>query len=245
MAAWQVQINGRASDLDHLARHLTTADSRVIRDATDGGFLYESAAFAACTDSHEVLSIANSHLAVLSGILNVTRSSDQSLGSGAVLRSHADGRRDVFVAILATAQARIEVGDVTAVTTDASGTVVTLPARSTRTVTLAALAHRDEAVAKAMRLIAAVDFKSWVGLYRVHEVIEADVGSEHALKRRAWGSAVDMKRFKHSANSVAVAGDAARHGREADTPPRRPMTLDEAVAYVTYLVQAWLASKEA
>lgn len=96
-----------------------------------------------------------------------------------------------------------------------------------------------------MRLLAAPDHKSWVGMYRIHEVIEADVGSERALIKRDWGSEKDLKRFKHSANSVAVAGDSARHGREVEQPPKHPMSVDEAAAYLNYVLQSWLSSKGA
>lgn len=57
------------------------------------------------------------------------------------------------------------------------------------------------------------------------------------------GSPEDLKRFKHSANSVTVAGDHARHGRELEQPPKKPMTPEEAIAYLNYVAQAWLASK--
>lgn len=42
-----------------------------------------------------------------------------------------------------------------------------------------------------------------------------------------------------------VAGDTARHGKEVTSPPANPMSLEEAAAYVNYVVSAWLASKRA
>lgn len=94
-------------------------------------------------------------------------------------------------------------------------------------------------------VLAAPDQKSWVNMYRIHEVIEADVGSENALKRQCWGSAQDLKRFKHSANSVTVGGDSARHGKEVEQPPKHPMSVDEAADYLNYVLQSWLSSKGA
>jgi hypothetical protein len=94
-----------------------------------------------------------------------------------------------------------------------------------------------------MRLIAASDYMSWGGLYRLYEVIEGDMGGEHELKTVFCGSAKDIKRFKHSANSVTVAGDDARHANESGRPPEQPMTLYEAEAFLKYLLKRWLAEK--
>jgi hypothetical protein len=240
---WQVQIQGWPSDLEHLARHFTSPPAVVVRDPRDNGFLYESEAFALCGNSEQVLSKADEELAVLSGVLRLERDSPEPLRTGAVYRQNANGGRDVFIHIREGIHVRVEVGEVTITTADAQGNVVQRPSPPPRTVLVARLAAKDAAVAKAMRLVAAPDFKTWVALYRVHEVIEADTGGEQALKKKRWGSAQDLKRFKHSANSVKVAGDAARHGREQERAPSNPMAIEEAAAYVRYLLEAWLESK--
>jgi len=71
------------------------------------------------------------------------------------------------------------------------------------------------------------------------------MGGELALKQRGLGSPTDLKRFKHSANSVSVGGDVSRHGKELTSPPANPMSVEEASAYVTYLLSAWLGAKGA
>lgn len=94
-----------------------------------------------------------------------------------------------------------------------------------------------------MRLLGGSDDKTRVGMYRIYEVIEADSGGESALKKRGWGPEQDLKRFKHSANSVSVAGDSARHGKELAQPPKQPMSIDDAASYLNYVVHEWLSSK--
>ena len=242
---WQVQIQGWGSDLDHLARNFESQPVRVARDERDGGFVYESDAFATCSTSEEVLELAEKELRVLSGVLKLSRGFHEPLRTGAVYKRNAAGGRDVFVHIRDTLQIRAEAGDVTVTVTDSEGKVVTKPLPPPRTIAIARLALTDAAVAKAMRLLSAADSQTWVGLYRIYEVVEAEVGGEPALKTRGWGSSGDQKRFKHSANSVTVAGDAARHGKESTSPPANPMPPEEAVAYVNYVVSAWLASKGA
>ncbi|MDP2379489.1 MAG: hypothetical protein Q8M35_03185 [Pseudohongiella sp.] len=192
-----------------------------------------------------MLQLANDELCVLSGVLKMMRDSPEPLRTGAVYRRNSAGGRDVFLHIQETVNVRAELGEVTVTVTDADGNVVTRPAPPPRTVTITKLAATDNSVSKAMRLLAAPDHKSWVGMYRIHEVIEGDVGSKSALRKCGWGSAQDLKRFKHSANSVSVAGDSARHGKELQLPPKHPMSIDEAAAYLNYVLQSWLSSKGA
>jgi hypothetical protein len=241
---WKVQVQGWASDLEHLARHFTSTPFRVSKDERDGGFVFESDSFGACQTSEEVLKHANEELCVLSGVLKMTRDSPEPLRAGAVYRRNASGR-DIFLHIQETLHIRAEIGEATVTGTDAEGNVITRPSPPARTVAFAQLAAVDASVSKAMRLLAEPDHKSWVGMYRIHDVIEADVGSEHELKKRGWGSGQDLKRFKHSANSVTVAGDSARHGKEVEQPPKHPMSIDEAAAYLNYVLQSWLSSKGA
>ena len=133
-----------------------------------------------------------------------------------------------------------------ATVTDAVGNIVAPPSPPPpRSAVLLALSDADAAVAKVLHLLSAPDVMTWVGLYRLHEVIEADIGGQHNLEKSGWGSADDLRRFKHSANSVQVGGDHSRHGKEPHTPPKYPMTLAEAEAYVKYIVQAWIAAKGA
>jgi hypothetical protein len=210
---WQVQIQGYTSDLEYLARFFTALPTRIVKDE-QYGFLYESASFADCSTSQEVLAVADPVLAVLAGALKIERNSPEPLRStGAVHRRNTAGGRDVTVPLKGV-RARFEVGDLTAVATGSQGNATTRPRPPPRTVLLEQLATSDPAVAKALRLTASVDSNTWVSLYRTYEVIEKDVGGEHALAQRAWGAVHDLKRFKHSANSVASAGDDARHGGE-------------------------------
>lgn len=244
---WEVQIRGALSDLEHLARYFTSAHVAVFRDERDDSYLYYSQAFDGCETSKKVLDIADEELTVLSGVLKFARDSSEPVLPGAVHKHFANGRRDQFVHIRETLQLRAEFfqATVTVTVTDAQGNLVQQPTLPPSTITISTLAAQDAAVTKAMRLFAVPDVKTWVGLYRLHEVIEADVGGEHSLGKRDWCSKHELKRFKHSANSVKVAGDTARHGKEHDQPPSNPMTLEEAVAYVNSVLHAWLASKGA
>ena len=246
MTIWQVQLEGEVRDLEFLAKVFAAGPRKVLRDGQGPGYIYESDSFHSCSTSEEVEQLAEGELAVLSGILKSERDARDGLKYGAVYRPNPNGGRDIFVRIRESLQVRVEMGAVTAVVTDVAGNVKTQPAPPPpRSAVLLQRAAGDAAIAKVLRLLSAQDAMTWVGLYRIHEVIEDDVGGQHKLEKQGWGSADDLRRFKHSANSVQVGGDKSRHGKKPHVPPKNPMTLAEAEAYAKYIVQAWLASKGA
>ena len=239
---WEVSVQGRDSDLRYLATHFATPPMVVVQSDADGRYVLRLDAFCTCSDSTEVLEVAERELVILSGILKLERSSTESLQTGAVFRRR-NGGRDVFVHVRDTLKVKLEMGEPTVTVTDSHGNPVPRVVKPPRSVRIAAICARESAVAKAMRLFAAADARTWVGLYRIFEVIESDVGGQVALGKRPWGSVMDLERFKRSANSVTVAGDEARHGKEHTVPPKNPMTLEEAGAYVEQLVRRWLEAK--
>lgn len=241
---WQVPVQGAIQDLEHLARHFTALPRVIRRDTAAPGFVYESDAFARCTTSEEVLATADQEFSVLSGVIKLTRGSSEPLLCCGVYRRNAAGGRDTYLRVHDAVHAHI-VDEVALTVMETNGNAVITQTLPPRTVVLANLAFSDQSVEKALRLTLQADFRSWVGLYRLFELIEADIGGQAILITRGWSTEPALKRFKHSANSVAVAGDASRHGKEAGAPPKHPMSLAEAAAYVAYLMEAWIAYKGA
>ncbi|RIJ85304.1 hypothetical protein RSP822_17085 [Ralstonia solanacearum] len=244
MTTWQVQLEGDVGDLEFLAQNSLAGPCKVVRDGPQR-YLYESDSFQHCSASEEVLQRAVDELAVLSGILKLERNAREGLRPGAVYRPNANGGQDIFVHLRESVQARVEVGSLGVVVTDDTGEVITRPPPASRVASLSKLGSVDAAVAKVLRLLSDRDAMSWVGLYRIYEVIEDDVGGQHKLENRGWGPKEDLKRFKHSANSVQVGGDNSRHGKEPQAPPKNPMTLADAERYVKLMLNAWLAHKGA
>ena len=241
---WQVSVQGAISDLECLVRHFRTPP-RVFRRGEAGlGFVYESDAFTRCTTPDEVLEAANQEFSVFSGVIKLARGSSDLLLCGGVYRRNAVGGREAFLRVHNAVHAHI--ADELALTfMEANGNAVDAQSVPPMTVVLANLAFSERAVEKAFRLTVQADSRSWVGLYRLFEVIEADIGGQTFLIARGWSTELALKRFKHSANSVSVGGDGARHGKEAGAPPKSPMSLAEASAYVDDIMKAWLAHKGA
>lgn len=241
---WQVPVQGTIQDLEHLALHFTALPRMVRRDEAGSGFLYESDSFARCNTSEQVLDAAIWELSVLSGVIRHVRGSHQPLLCAGVYRRNAAGGRDAFLRVHDAHHTHIA-GEVALIGMNVNGNAVINQTPPPRTVALANLAFSEPAVEKALRLASQVESQSWVGLYRLYELIEADIGGQAQLTSRGWSTAPALKRFKHSANSVAVAGDASRHGKETGAPPRQPLSIVEATAYVRDIMEAWLAYKGA
>ena len=74
---------------------------------------------------------------------------------------------------------------------------------------------------------------TWPQLYRCLEEIESFL----AMKASTAGmcSEADRERFTRTANTAEAAGHDARHGLGKFTPPRRPMTLEEATLFIRSL----------
>lgn len=238
---WLVQIQGHPSDLDGLEEHFSDSGFRIKKDADC--YLYDSNSFETCRSYNEVLEVAKTELAILTGALRLEGLCREPLQAGSASKINASGGKDIFVHIEEGVYARATC-NANLMVIDSDGNLIPSDAKQVpRPVKLMALASTEQLVAKALRLKGAIDSKTWVGLYRVLEVVIEDVGSEKRYLSQGWGSKNDFKRFMRSANSDSVAGDDARHGRKDLSPPKEPMTIDEAQAYVNYVIESWLASK--
>lgn len=81
---------------------------------------------------------------------------------------------------------------------------------------------------------------TWGNLYKVYEIIRADVGKE-ALER--WSSRRRLGVFTQTSNSWEAAGDSARHGPGEVPAPAIPMSLAEAVNLIRGCLEHWLREK--
>lgn len=239
---WEVDLVGDEYDLNHLVRHFTEGPCRIWRDEKTGQVLMHVDGFAADAVAREVQESARVTVQQLSGVLKALRGSKTPIQVGGVMQRQANGTRNVFVFVESIAMANCFM-EAEVFVRDANGNLVERPSPPPRTVVLAKLMLTDAALAKAMRLRDAHDAGTWVGLYRLYEVIKHDVGSERAMVSRSWTSKAQQDRFRHSSNSPDAAGDDARHGATNDEPPANPMTLEEARTFVECILQAWLDEK--
>jgi hypothetical protein len=233
---WEVQLNGDAHDLRELAKSLTNDELRIIE--RDQQFFLETIRFSKLTSSEEVTSVTSDILPILTGAARLSLGGKTPLQIANVAKVRENGGRDVFVSVSDTINVRTTVG-VEITRSDGSVEVVN-PAD--KVLDWVNVALKNDNVAKALRLLGA-DEHDWVSLYRLYEVIEADVGGIDKIASEGWATKKAIKRFKHTANSPGAIGDSARHGKEASEPPVDPMDLGEAVPLVEVILHNWLRSK--
>ena len=78
---------------------------------------------------------------------------------------------------------------------------------------------------------------SWADLYKVHELVQADVNGDMS---RLGVSKTALARFSRTANHPDAIGDEARHAVSNQEPPPRPMSHQEACEFVETLIRAWM-----
>ena len=231
---WEVHLLGPQHVLDQLARALAGEDPTVVK--VQDRFVLRASAFDSAGTADGVRAEGKRVVESLSGIARLLLDSDEPVSLGSVAEVRSDGSRSIYVQ-LEGASLRLKGGFASVVVTHADGTVEehrhSDPASSWLRASLA-----DPSLAKAIRLRDRGDL-SWSALYRIFEVIEASVG-EKAIVAKGWASKSDIRRFSHSANSVAVGGDASRHGTENTQPPQHTITLREAKTLVDSLLRKWI-----
>ena len=223
---WEIRAVGDESELARVQAHLLVEGFRLRHDPIAGEWWMRWDRLDTLDNSREALMLARQELATISGILKVSYGSSSAIRPGGIMKVHMDGRRDYQLVVTRGLQLHVSLtGD------HGAG--------------LRRLAASNPVLAKALRLYGAEDFESWVGLFRLHEVVVDEAQGTQRLIEQGWISENDHRRFKHSANSVSVGGDQSRHGKEPTQPPSSPMSLADATAYVENLFQSWLSSKRA
>jgi len=237
---WEVRVTGSKVVLGQLFDVLKDREPRLVRDGET--FVLRATEFRSLADSGSVLARAKKIVEVLSGFARLELQSVESLEVSSVTRLRADGLRDYFLDA-EPGRYRVTGVPISIVVQRADGT-----AEGRKPAEGIAIwfpkAVLDPAMSQALRLRDSADL-SWTDLYRIFEVIQAGLGDESGSVARGWATPDTVRRFRHSANSVAVAGDRARHGVERTEPPARPMTIDEARGFVDGLLRHWLGESAA
>ncbi len=207
--SWEVQLTGASTDLRMLADTFTGGEIQVAQSGKE--YVLRSAQFELLDSAASVRQCAIELVTALSSSARLVLGAREAIGvSSAVYRIRPDGKRDTTV-LVGPAVSHERALPITVV----HGTQIHRPADPI--LKWLPLVTQDPVVAKALRLRDADDL-DWVDLYRLYEVIENDVG--HLMPQLGWASRSELRRFAHTANSVAAVGDKARHGVERTDPPR-------------------------
>lgn len=235
LSDWYVAVLGEPTDralLEDLLR--SSPDHTIDRDEHSGEWRLRSSRLAGVPDHEAAWAIAQEVLSQVSEAAGATAATRLRVHPGGLGRTRPDGNSDLFV------HPEPAIGRVRAFppTVLINGQVVGEP--------LAAKILRLQAGNSHLRL--ALHFlnleESWYDLWKAYEAIRDGAGGESRLIEAGWATRSAIGRFRHTANSYAAIGDAARHAKLDGTPPDEPMTLSEADDFVRAILSQWLGSLE-
>lgn len=88
-----------------------------------------------------------------------------------------------------------------------------------------------------MLLVNRPDFKTWITLYKVYEIINHNAG----IKKQGWLTKSERNLFRRSANHPEASNvHESRHGVQKEEPPLNPLTINEAVTLINKLIRDWI-----
>lgn len=229
---WEFGLEGEAADLGMLRDAFADSAEKIFE--RDGRCWMRFSRGSAEEDAEDALEHARELVQRMSGLARLYLQSPRPITlSGVVYAVDADGKRGVTV-FIPTAHFRMRVYPPTVI----AGGKVSRPGDPVRRHLPAAASEPQ--LQRALRLRDAGAL-TWVDLYRLFEVIEAAI-SQKTIISKGWANRTDIRRFKHTANSVSAVGDDARHGKEESDPPPNPMTINDAQKLVDTLLRNWLES---
>ena len=236
MTAWMIEVGGEKFDLQELLRLNSLSDLSI--EEENGRFYLRAAEFNSYSDAHDVLNRGIEILSVINGIAQIEIANWENVKVIGVARDEANDTRTQFVFPLSfRGRSRMSV-NATVVKADGS---IDISTQSTFESFLQ-IARREASIEKALRIYGSREH-SWSNLYIIYEIIESSAGGKSVIVNNGWISNSQIEKFKRTANSVTVAGDNARHGKENTDPPSQPMLLSEADSLMESLLREWLLTK--
>jgi hypothetical protein len=220
---WSVELVGRTSDLADFTRWFPEEPAKVV--ANGDKFFLKGKLFEGLMGHEDVRRVAEERLNLMCAAIKL-ECAGLSLrpSAGAIYRIDDSSARHAFAPGLnLTVRTRLEVR-----------AFADVSKRPTATQKRVEAAMRNESLRTAMILWADGN-RTWPRLYRILEEIE------HALGRRmvhkaGLTSKAQLERFKQSSGSPEVAGADSRHGPKGCAPPKNPMSIKEAEAFIASLL---------
>jgi hypothetical protein len=227
VARWLVQLDGERIDLEEYRRWFPDGDTFFAEE--NGAFLLTGRALDEQPDEKAVRVGAMRALEECFSLISILSPNVQKPVISQVFRVGDDGKRHVYVfAEPVTATMRFG----TPTLTVSGGTQPEAPSPTEAQLLLAAMKanpHLRTAVS-----LWGQPGRSWPRLYTILEEIEIHLGMP--ANKAGHCSAKDRKRFRQSAQAREVAGADSRHAAGEVPPPKRPMSLPEATAFMRGLL---------
>ncbi len=230
---WQVNLHGDKDDLEGLSKIFTSSDIQIIRESN--GYILESSSFKGCTDSDAVKGIADRLLMAINAIKQLDFFSSDPIRRGAIQCKDDQGHRQISLDCSYT----VKTGAKASISVNKSDGTTEESVPGKQMMKWIPLMESDERVQRVFNLMNH-DFRSWVGLYKVIEVVQEDnflpVGREGVFDK-------DIDLFKRTAQSYEAVKTDARHAHERFKKPDKEMKINEAQSLTKRIVELWLNSK--
>ena len=232
---WWARLEGEEFDLKGLAAALEDGSPVQIRQF-DGRYYLRMAEFDQLNESGDVETRASEVLRIINGAARVQYADNREVRVDAAARVQPDGQIQHFIHVSGGIHARSRV----AATLTVNGESVPVAREPTIAERAVETALNDPRAERALRIFGRDD-ADYRDLYHVFEIAEAAVGS--GIYSDGTVTRAEVRRFKHTANSVHALGDRARHGQEATQPPSQPTPFAEAQALIGRVLRVWFAAK--
>ena len=230
---WKALLLGDAGDLESLRTIFGEGDPKLSVD-DEGTYALESSAFDS-TEAVESMEAAKRILEMMNGAAKVQDPSYRAVRLAGRFHSKDGHQHVVVLADTVKLRSRVRLRS-TGFVVGAGGVPVDPPPTPARL--WPGLAQGNQNVADVLRLLAPDDL-DWMALYKVVEVVRADVGGTTTIFGNGWVTEDEWKRFGTSANHPEASGDMARHARMPGHP-KQTMALAEGRRFVLELAGAWL-----
>jgi hypothetical protein len=235
---WKVRIICDLRDLAEIQQSFSGGWISIERTKNHEYYLV-SETFQECINDKQVSKIASKLIALLSGAYRLAMGRNFSINQSETVKVNPDGSESVYMHFGDILHGR---DSFLLSIIDSEGNVDEERKPTDEVSIWLEMGMKDQSVAKVLRLY--TQPLDWVGLYRIYEVIENDLGGLAALASVGWAKKNKIQLFKHTSNSPCAIGDDARHGKESSQPPPQPMKLHEAKNLVKNLISAWLKNKQ-
>jgi hypothetical protein len=234
MIKWQVLLKGESWDLEDLYKNQQSHSWKIIKD--DKKYFLESTKFQESDDADEIRNKSRDLLELINGSakLRISGFRPVNIDGNQFAKIDENGKRNPIVDIEAEIKTR-EKNEILEFGTNQIG--ATKKDENDLIEQTFNLAGKNKNVEEALRFFSSKN-TSWVELYKIHEIIEADPVGRIILKNYKK----DSKRFTGTAQYSELIGREARHARRPSDPPKNSMTKNEADSFISILLIKWIDS---
>jgi hypothetical protein len=224
MARWLVKLEGDPFDLEELPYWFPSGDVHAIKD--DNDVFLTGQTFEKYNNAREVHDAALQTIDEFSAIIMLLWSDFRRPSLNVVIREDDKGKHDICISaqlapLRGKVRARVQIsGQESSSETQAQQLLV---------------ASRGNHHLRTAVSLWGDPLRTWPRLYRMLEEIEAAIGEK--VDKAGFCAEVERNLFTRCANTAEVAGKDARHRSGKFSPPANPMSLEEAIALISRLLE--------